>query len=118
MIRLQTLRALAIGFQGGERRGRCLLERSAVLFDGGERFTNFGSELDRDLTQSIQYIFDLCLRLLLIEDLAGTAVLCSQSQHILAAESCNRAIQDCSAPGALADFLRDLQRQRAIRLLA
>ena len=55
----QMLRARAIRFQGFERRGRCFFERSAVLLDGCERFTNLGSELDRDLTQSIHHVFDL-----------------------------------------------------------
>ena len=65
------------------------------------------------------HIFNLrSLRLLSVEDLARTAVLRSQSQHVLASESCNRTIQNRGAAGPLADFLRDLRRQLPIPLLA
>ena len=72
----RTFQARAVGFQGFERRRGSLGERSVVLFDRGERFADPGSEFTGNLTQGIQDIFFSCgLRLLLIEDVSGAAVL-------------------------------------------
>jgi len=49
-----------------------------VLFDRAERFADSGSEFTGDLTQGVQDVFfSRGLRLFLVEDVSGAAVLCA-----------------------------------------
>ena len=92
---------------------------SRVLFDRGQRFADSLPEFTGNLTQHIQNVFFFrCLRLLLIQDVPGAAVLCAQTQYVLASEAGDRAIQNGRASGSLADFLGELRSQPRIRRLA
>ena len=83
---------------------------STVASDSPTRVLN----LPGNLTQGIQDVFlSRRLHLLLIEDVAGAAVLCAQPQHVLASEAGNRAFQDGSAGGSLADFPGELRTSAA-----
>ena len=82
-----------------------------------ERFTDSGSESAGDLTQGIQYVFfPGRLHLLLSEDLSAAAVRCAQSEHVLAAEAGDGAVEDGRACGALADLAGDRWSEPRIRV--
>src|SRR5262249_1887707 len=97
---------------------RSVSERSVVLFDPGERFAKPGSEFTSDAAQGIQdVIFSSRLRLLLIQDFTGTAVLREQRQHVLASETSDRPFHNRSASGPLADFPSGLRGEAYVRRL-
>ena len=73
------------------------------------------SEVRGDLSQRIQdFLLSYGLRLLLIEDVAGPAVLDSQPQYILASEARDRAFEDRGAGGALANLTGDFRGEARI----
>ena len=79
-----------------------------MLLDCGKRLPHSGPESAGDLAQGIQDVFfSGGLHLLLIEDVAGAAVLGAQAQDVLASEPGNRAIQDRGTGGSLADVARE-----------
>jgi hypothetical protein len=76
-----------------------------VLLNSDERLTELGSEFTGNLAEDIQNIFFSCgFHLLLGQHLAGTAVLGSQIQHLLAPKARDRAVQDRGAGGSFADL--------------
>ena len=92
--RHQTFIRRAVRLQRVERRRRRLLERRIVLLDGRERFADARPERAGDLAQRVQDLFlPRRLHLLLVEDVAGAAVLGAQAQHVLASEAGNRAFE-------------------------
>ena len=89
-----------------------------MLFHRGQRFAHPGSEFARDLAERVEDVLSpRRLDLLLIQNVPGIAVLCSQAQDILASEAGDRAFQNRGASGSLADLLRDFRSQpRILRL--
>src|SRR5579864_6258399 len=75
-------------------------------FHRHQRFAHPGSESAPNFTERVQDIFSLCRhRLLLIQHVAGVAVLCAQAQYILASDTCDGAFQDSGTRSSLADLL-------------
>ena len=66
-----------------------------VPLDGSERFADPCPEHAGNLSQRLEDIFFPCdLHLLLVEDVAGTAVRGAQAQHVLAAHPGHRPVED------------------------
>ena len=102
-----------------DRRRRRLLERGAMLLDGGERFSDPRSKPDGDLAQRLEHIFlARRLHLLLVEDVAGAAARCAKAQHVLGPDGRDRTFQHGCARRPLADFTGYRGRQRCGRRLS
>ena len=88
-------------------------------FDRGQRFAGPGSESTCDLAERVEDVLLPCrLNLLLIEDAARRAVPGTQAQHVLAAKTGNRPLQNHRARGSLADLLRDFRSHSSVFRLA
>ena len=110
--------AVAVRFKCLERPCRRVFERFIMLCNRSERFADTCSERAGDQAQCAQHVFfPSGLHLLLVEDVPSAAVPGAQSQNILASETGQRAFQDGSARGSLADLLCDLGSQRRVSRL-
>jgi hypothetical protein len=89
-----------------------------MLLDRHERFPEANPELAGRIAQGIQHVFlPDGFRLLLGEHVSSRAGPRAQSNDILAAEAGDRAIQNCGASSAFAEFSGDLRgKSRVCRL--
>ena len=86
-----------------------------MLLDRREGFSGSRSEVCRNLAQDIQDVFLACRSLLLVvENVAGAAVLRPKSQNVLTAKAGNRTFEDSRASSSLADVLREFGRHSRV----
>ena len=87
-----------------------------LLFHAWQRFSGSSPEPFCHLGERLEdVLFSCCSRLLLSQNISGSAIPCLQAQRVLASEACDRALHDRHARCPLADFGRHIGRELRTR---